>query len=487
MSDTSTSHRPKINDGYKHILKYTGIFGSVQGLNVLISLVRNKLIAVILGAEGMGLASLFNTTIGLMSQITNLGISFSAVRHISETFESGDDAKIEHAIKVIRSWALLTALLGMLVCAVFGSFLNSFSFSWGDHSLHFIVLGIAVAFTAITGGETAILKGTRRLRKLALIQVYTVLVSLVISVPIYLIFHMSGIVPVIVLVAFASMLLTVIYSYRFYPPRLRGVMGALGEGKRMVQLGVAFSLAGIMTSGAEFIIRSFLNIYDSLHAVGLYNAGYMMTMVYGGMVFSAMETDFFPRLSAVNNDQSRCNSMINRQIEVSLLIISPLLVLFSMGLPLIVTILFSSEFTPVVGMVQITILALYLRVMKLPVAYLTLAKGDSLCFFLLEAYSAALMVTAVSLGWRMFGLEGAGIGLLLTEFIDLIVINIFTRCRYGYRSAAVVFVYAAQQLPIAIVTFVCVTTLTGWAYWLCGTALAAVSLALSLHYLRKSQ
>lgn len=485
MRDNQTDRKPKINDGYKHILKYTGIFGSVQGLNVLISLVRNKLVAVILGADGMGLASLFNTTVGLVSQITNLGISFSAVRHISETFESGDIAKIEHTVKVVRSWALLTALLGMLTCAVFGSFLNDFTFSWGDHSLHFIVLGIAVGLAAVTGGETAILKGTRRLRKLALIQVYTVLVSLVISVPIYLMFHMSGIVPVIVLVAFASMILTVVYSYRFYPLRLQGLISALGEGKHLVQLGVAFSVAGIMTNGAEFIIRSFLNKYDSLYAVGLYNAGYMMTMVYGGMVFSAMETDFFPRLSAVNNDQNRCNSMINRQIEVSLLIISPLLVLFSMGLPLIVTILFSSEFTPVVGMVQITVLALYLRVMKLPVAYLTLAKGDSLCFFLLEAYSAALMVTAVSFGWKMFGLEGAGLGLLVTELIDLIVINIFTRCRYGYRSTNVILVYAAQQLPIAVVMYVCVTTLTGSAYWLCGCALVAVSLAFSLHYLRK--
>lgn len=485
MRDNQTDRKPKINDGYKHILKYTGIFGSVQGLNVLISLVRNKLVAVILGADGMGLASLFNTTVGLVSQITNLGISFSAVRHISETFESGDIAKIEHTVKVVRSWALLTALLGMLTCAIFGSFLNDFTFSWGDHSLHFIVLGLAVGLAAVTGGETAILKGTRRLRKLALIQVYTVLVSLVISVPIYLMFHMSGIVPVIVLVAFASMILTVVYSYRFYPLHLQGLIGALGEGKHLVQLGVAFSVAGIMTNGAEFIIRSFLNKYDSLYAVGLYNAGYMMTMVYGGMVFSAMETDFFPRLSAVNNDQNRCNSMINRQIEVSLLIISPLLVLFSMGLPLIVTILFSSEFTPVVGMVQITVLALYLRVMKLPVAYLTLAKGDSLCFFLLEAYSAALMVTAVVFGWKMFGLEGAGLGLLVTELIDLVVINIFTRCRYGYRSTNVILVYAAQQLPIAAVMYVCVTTLTGSAYWLCGCALVAVSLAFSLHYLRK--
>ena len=31
----------KLDDSYGHVLKYTGIFGGVQGLNILISLVRS--------------------------------------------------------------------------------------------------------------------------------------------------------------------------------------------------------------------------------------------------------------------------------------------------------------------------------------------------------------------------------------------------------------------------------------------------------------
>ena len=69
--------------GYGHVLKYTGIFGGVQGLNILIGLVRNKLVAVILGPAGMGLASLFNTTVNFISQATNLGLPVSAVNHLS--------------------------------------------------------------------------------------------------------------------------------------------------------------------------------------------------------------------------------------------------------------------------------------------------------------------------------------------------------------------------------------------------------------------
>ena len=70
------------DDSYSHVLKYTGVFGGVQGLNVLIGLVRNKFVAMLLGPGGMGLVSLFNTTVQLISQATNLGIAVSAVRHI---------------------------------------------------------------------------------------------------------------------------------------------------------------------------------------------------------------------------------------------------------------------------------------------------------------------------------------------------------------------------------------------------------------------
>ena len=40
---------------YDHVLKYTGVFGGVQMLKMLTSVVRNKLTAAFLGANGMGL------------------------------------------------------------------------------------------------------------------------------------------------------------------------------------------------------------------------------------------------------------------------------------------------------------------------------------------------------------------------------------------------------------------------------------------------
>ena len=322
-------------DSYNHVLKYTGIFGGVQGLNIIVSLVRNKCVALLLGPNGMGLASLFNTTVTFLSQATNFGISFSAVKNVSELFDRGDEAAVRHFVKVVRAWSLLTALLGMLLCIVASPLLNRLTFTWGNHTLHFLVLSLAVGMMAITGGETAILKGARQLRSLAVIQIAAVLSTLVVSVPLYYFFYETGVVPVIVLMAFVTMILTIRHSYRLYPLELRGARGLLGEGTGMIRLGVAFVAAGIIGSGAEMFIRSYMNVSGrDLDFVGLYNAGFMLTVTYVGMVFSAMETDYFPRLSAVpEGDREGLCHTINRQIEVTLLLVAPMLAAFVVMLP----------------------------------------------------------------------------------------------------------------------------------------------------------
>ena len=71
------------NNSYSHILKYTSLFGGVQMLNILIGLIRNKLVAVLLGPAGMGLVALFSSTIKLVVDSTNFGLHISAVRNIS--------------------------------------------------------------------------------------------------------------------------------------------------------------------------------------------------------------------------------------------------------------------------------------------------------------------------------------------------------------------------------------------------------------------
>ncbi len=472
-------------DSYTHVLKYTGIFGGVQGLNIIMGLVRNKLIALLLGPTGMGLASLFNTTINFISQATNFGISFSAVKHLSEIADSGDETRIRHFVKVIRIWSFITALFGMLVCMAVGPLLSDYTFSWGDHTLHFVLLSPAVAMLAVTGGETAILKALRRLRALASIQIYMVFAALLVSVPIYYFFGEAGIVPVIVLVAFLSMTFTIYYSWRVCPLRLGGLTGVLGEGMAMVRLGVAFVFAGILGSGAEMVIRSYLNVSGGLDIVGLYNAGFMLTVTYAGMVFSSMETDYFPRLSAVNHETAAVNITVNRQIEVSLLLLSPMLVMLMVALPVLMPLLFRSDFMPIVPMAQVAVFSMYLKAMSLPISYITLAKGDSAAYLVLEVVYDILFVLLIIVFYDWWGLFGTGIAISLSYLLDLLLVYMYARIRYRYVISLQVLAYAGIQLLFGCVAYSATFAGRSIVYWLTGICMCVASTAVSLHILRK--
>ena len=465
---------------YGQVLKYTGIFGGVQGLNVIVSLVRNKLAAILLGPAGMGLVSLFNATVAFISQATGFGISMSAVRHISELTESGDEAQRAYYIKVVRAWSLLAALLGVLVCVAIGPFLSSNTFAWGNHTLHFILLAPAVGMIAVTAGETAILKGTRQLKPLVVVQTFTILATLILTVPAYYFFGQAGIVPVIVLMALVTLLFTVNYSWRLYPLQLSGSKGILGDGMEMIRLGVAFTLAGIVGAGSEMLIRSWLNLQGDLDAVGLYNAGYMITVTYASMVFSAMEADYFPRLSAVNGDVPATNETVNKQTEVTLLIIAPMLVGMMVLLPVLTPLLLSEKFMPIVAMTQVAALAMFFKAITLPAAYITLARGYSLLYLSLETAYFIVFVLLMMYGYRHWGLLGTGIAITAANVFDFFMIHTVAYFRYGYKMSSAVMRYSAIHILIGLLAFFTTITVDGFVYWVFGIGLSLVSLLFSL-------
>ena len=338
---------------------------------------------------------------------------------------------------------------------------------------------------ALTGGETAILKATRQLGSLAFIQLICAVLALVISIPIYYIYGETGIVPVINLMAFATLLLTARHSLRLYPVRW-GTL-SLHKGSGMLRLGVAFTLAGVVGSGAEMFIRSFLNVTDSLDVVGLYNAGYMITITYAGLVFAAMESDYFPRLSAVNQDVAATNLMVNKQTEVSILMMAPLLTSLIIFLPVLIPLLLSSQFLPIVAMTQVAALAMYFKALTLPVAYITLARGYSFTYLVLESSYYVALVVFVVLGYRHWGIWGTGLAITLAHLAECLIINGYARWRYQYKQSSTVVKYGVVHLLIGLSAYILTMTVDEVAYWLLGVALIVVSLSFSLWVLNQKR
>lgn len=476
--------KERINS-YSHILKYIGLFGGVQAMSIGVALVRNKLVALILGPGGMGLVSLFTSTVSMVTDLSSFGIGLSAVQKISKAYDQGDVESIAQSVRIVRYWCALLALMGTALCIALSPFLSWFTFSWNGHTIHFICLSPIVGLSLLTLGETAIIKAVRELRRLALVSFYNIVGALIVSVPIYYLWGMKGIVPSLVLMAMVQFLLTIHVSYRLYPLHLNFSKALFHDGFGMIKLGTAFVAAGLFTSGTNFLIRSYLNNVAGLDMVGLYNAGTMMTLTYVGMVFTAMDTDYFPRLSGIKDLGVTFNTTVNRQIEVIFLVISPLLVAFIIFLPIILPLLYSGKFMPVLAMAQVVVLAMYFRALEIPVEYITLARGDSLSYLLIQAVYAIIFTGFVVVGYQGYGLVGTGVGITLTTVVYLAFILLFSKHKYGFHLSPRVTGYVAVQLPIGLLAYALTFLHLPFIYWPSGIALCAVSALISLRIIRK--
>ena len=125
-----------------------GVFGGVQVITILCSVIRTKLVAVWIGPVGIGLFGLYNTAIDMINNISNLGIRSSSVRDISVEAEHGGVRRIAEIIAVVRRWTWALGAIAAFFTLVASLWLSRLTFGDDNHAVGFMILSAAVVFNA---------------------------------------------------------------------------------------------------------------------------------------------------------------------------------------------------------------------------------------------------------------------------------------------------------------------------------------------------
>jgi O-antigen/teichoic acid export membrane protein len=205
------------------------------------------------------------------------------------------------------------------------------------------------------------------------------------------------------------------------------------EGKGMMLMGFMLSLSGIMVLGESYVIRIFINATGGVEEVGLYNAGIALISTYVGLLFTAMETDYYPRLSAVAQDNKMANQLVNQQTEIALLILAPVLIAFMVFIDWVIIILYSSEFLAVNVMIYWAFLGMFFKVPAWVIGFIFIAKGKSRLFFWNELASNLYLLLFNIIGYYFWGLMGLGISFLVSYALYLVQVYLIARNKYGFR------------------------------------------------------
>ncbi len=468
---------------FDRILKYTGVFGSVQGVSMIVTLVINMVKSRLLGPMGYGITESLNRTTDLVRNSTNLGVATVAVPEISRYADNEAD-ELAHKVCLTRSWALLTAIIGMTVCLILAPVMSRYAFD-GDRSytVSFMVLSLAVAATAITGGETAVLRGSGMLRQLAMSQFLTYVMSLCVSVPLYWWLRLEGIVPALVLTAVAGMVVTCFYSHKRFPYRARPFCWRfLKTGFGMIGFGILFTVSAFLGAWAWSYIAKYLTGMGGSELTGTYSAGYMLVTYLSNLLLAVTDSEYFPRLSGAGNDMSKAHHLMSSQALAMCMLAGPVVILFMLCMPIVVYVVLDyGTFRSSVILAQMAVIGLYFKSVSQPVAYLVLARSDSRIYLIQETACYALLVTCVTAGYKYFGMIGLGLSLAAWEFVYLLLALLVGRLRYGYvMSSKLVKNFLIQCVLVALAAL-CVFE-NGPIWTVAGVVICVISMALSVRF-----
>lgn len=436
------------SNSYRNIIKGSSFFGGVQVFNILISLIRGKFVAIILGPEGMGIAALFNSAGNTIQRFASLGLNQSVIKEVADG--SLSEEKRKQTIKTSLLLIKITSLIGLIVCGALCLPLSRLTFGTPDYWWQFLILAVSVGLMVNASGKLALLQALHQVKKISKASVYGGLSGLCIGIPLYFLFGDKGIVPAIVAV---SITLYIFYSISLSKTgvRLSGTLLNLKElwpiGKKLLLLGIVLMAGELISTLVGYGINLFIRDLGSTDDVGLYQAATSVTTQFSGVIFAALAMDYFPRLSKVAKDNSALKLAVNRQSEIVSWLMTPAMCLLILATPLLIRVLLAESFHSIIPLMRWMGIGMFFRAISFPMAYITFAKGNKKVFFLLEGLTANILTFVLScIFYYYFGLIGLGYALVADNAICFILYFFVNHKLYDYNfsiAAAVGFLFGS--------------------------------------------
>lgn len=448
---------------YRNIFKATSLFGGIQIYQIIIQIIKSKIVAVLLGPAGFGIMGLFQSALDLIKSLTNMGLAQSAVRDVSEANGSGDIQHIAKTVTVLRKLVWLTGLLGLVTMTILSPILSKTTFGNYDYTIPFVILSITLLLEQLSSGQRIVLQGLRKLNSLAKVSAIGSTLGLIVSTPIYYWLRIEGIIPTLILNSFSALIISWWFSRKVKVNKIEiSPKQTFEHGKKMLQMGIALSTSGILFMGTSYILRSYIRDEGGTEEVGLFHAGYAIMSSYVSLIFNAIATDYYPRLATVNKDNSKCKEVVSQQGEIATMIMAPLICIFLIIMPFMLQILYSDKFLPANDFIIWCCLGMMFKLSSWLIAFLFVAKAESRLFIINELIGNCYYLFFSLIGYKLWGVKGLGIGFTANYLVYLLQVYLISYKRYRFTFSISFIKTYTFQLAIVIVCLVIALNLTDW-------------------------
>ncbi len=423
------------NTSHKALLKATGILGFSQIAKMIVGVIGSKFIAVFLGPIGIGIVGLLNNSLNIIGSVTSFGFNTVSVREVSLASAKKDVKYFSEKIKILHNWALFIGIFGAILTIIFSKILSQWTFGTPSRYFWFLILAINFLFSSLTSYRVSLLQGLRLMKPIAISNIVNSIVTTFCTIILYYFLKFDGILPVILCSSLISLLVNWYYTKNIFIEKVSfSFKEAFEKTKPLMKLGFLLSINVIFGQLCNFIIKLFLNNNGTSPVIlGYYEVSLVLILSYVGLVFNAMGIDFYPRLTEIQDNNVKVKELVNNQIELGLLLITPLIIGFYFLAPNLILVLYSNQFLPVLEILKGALFAVIIKAVIWPLAFIILAKGQNRLYFKQELVSDFLNVIVTIWFYHLMGLKGIGLAMVLNYSIYGIYVFVLLKKRFEFN------------------------------------------------------
>ncbi len=425
-------------------IKALFVSGSARALTTLTAVIRTKVVAVLLGPEGVGLMGLLASLQEIGAQVADGGMSHSGVRQIARSRNT--PARLA---RIRQAMAVAICILAAIAAGLFWMLRTSLSdlvMGTSDYATSFGILGVGIAAMMIFRWRQTLQSGFQRVAAHSALTTSAAILGAVSGIAAIMHWGIDGVIWAVLLPPLAGVALAPFFSKSLGGLCLRTTRQDLrltvAHGQALFRFGIGLMLSALAVLLTPMILRVFLSHEAGLEQVGFFQAGLVVTLHLTAVITAAVTMDYYPRLSAVAGSSKRAEALMNQQARLHLIIGGPAAALVAIAAPFLLQLLFSEQFIVATVLLQLMMLGTVLRLVAIPAEMVLMARAQAGVILRLQiAHQCFVLATALIL-WPIAGLEGLGGAYSLGQAVHLAMLSYWNR-----RTAGITW-HLSRQKPM---------------------------------------
>ena len=435
-------------------VRATAIVGLGSVISLAASVVVAKVLAILIGPDGVGLLGVMQSLVGITGMLIGFGVATGLVRGLASAIGRGDGEEVAGLRQSASLIVVGTGTVGLILMVIARDWLASAVLGDPGRAGDILFIAPAVVLTALAGVEMAIINGYQRIQTLTLGGLLGALAASVAMIGLVAVGGEDGIAPAILTGAAASLVISVTLRARVIgassklsePSRLSGV------GRALLRFGGPYTASAIVGTGAQLLVP--IIVLNQLgHAeAGHYRAASTIAVGYLAFLLTSFAQDYYPRIAAAQPGE--VVGLIEQRMRLVMALAVPVILLTLALAPLAVRVLYSDEFLPAARVLEWQLAGDLLKLPAWALAFVILARGSSGRFFVVEFLGGAVLVLAAIVGTATLGVLGAGVAHVVSYATYYVVVWFVVRrstpATPGRLQAGVLSLFVVTLLLLAL-------------------------------------